>query len=193
MSRTRRSSPALLISVVALVAAMTGSAVAASLITSSQIKDGTIQLKDINKNSRALLKGKKGAKGSTGAQGPRGANGLPGAQGAPGAPGGPGPVSLHYVTGPEVNTSGADQYHAEAVCPAGLSVTGGGVVSSSADSGEMQVNSSYPADISGAGIPREGWFADVDVSDADPHFITAYAICAAASALSGSPPVRRRK
>jgi hypothetical protein len=49
--KLRRPSPALVISIVALVAACTGSAVAATLITSSQIKDGTIQSKDIKMGS----------------------------------------------------------------------------------------------------------------------------------------------
>ena len=49
--KLRRPSPALVISIAALVAACAGSAVAASLITGSQIKDGTIQNADIKKGT----------------------------------------------------------------------------------------------------------------------------------------------
>jgi hypothetical protein len=45
--KLRRPSPALVISIAALLAACAGSAVAATVITSGQIKDGTIQSRDI--------------------------------------------------------------------------------------------------------------------------------------------------
>jgi hypothetical protein len=45
--KLRRPSPALVISIAALVAACAGSAVAATVITSAQIKNGTIQNQDI--------------------------------------------------------------------------------------------------------------------------------------------------
>jgi len=47
----------------------TRQAVAAGLITSKQIKDGTIQVKDINKEARASLKGTAGAQGARGLTG----------------------------------------------------------------------------------------------------------------------------
>jgi hypothetical protein len=49
--KLRRPSPALVISIVALVAACAGSAVAATVITSSQIKNETIQNVDIRKGT----------------------------------------------------------------------------------------------------------------------------------------------
>jgi len=49
--KPRRPSPALVISIAALVAASAGSAVAATVITSSQIKNGTIQNIDIKKST----------------------------------------------------------------------------------------------------------------------------------------------
>jgi len=58
--KLRRPSPALVISIVALVAACAGSAVAATVITSSQIKNGTVQNIDIKDNtiqSKKLSKG----------------------------------------------------------------------------------------------------------------------------------------
>ena len=49
--KLRRPSPALVISIVALVAACAGSAVAATLVTGGMIKDGTIQNRDIHNNT----------------------------------------------------------------------------------------------------------------------------------------------
>jgi hypothetical protein len=80
MSRFFKSRvPAVLVAIAALLAVgMGGSAVAASLITSKQIKDGTIKLKDINKNTRTKLQGSTGPQGPQGPQGPKGDQGEPG-------------------------------------------------------------------------------------------------------------------
>jgi hypothetical protein len=82
----RRLSPALVIATVAVVLAGTGSAVAASVITSKNIKDGTIKLADLSKSARKSLAGKAGP------QGARGAAGLNGAAGAAGPAGLAGPA-----------------------------------------------------------------------------------------------------
>ena len=71
--------PGLVIALVVLaVAATSGSAVAGSLITSKEIKNGTIKLKDVDKRARTKLKG------ATGPQGPQGAQGQPGPATGPG-------------------------------------------------------------------------------------------------------------
>jgi collagen triple helix repeat protein len=95
-----------LAAIVAVLVSAT-SAVAASLITSAQIKDGTIQNRDIHKGTigldrltpgtQALIRehgkaGAAGAKGDTGAPGATGAAGAPGAPGAPGVKGDQGPA-----------------------------------------------------------------------------------------------------
>lgn len=90
MSRLWRHRPSssMLVAVLALVFATTGSAVAASLITSKQIKNGTIQLVDISKKAKTALTGLPGpagpagpAGGATGPAGPAGAAGAAGAKG----------------------------------------------------------------------------------------------------------------
>ena len=58
--KLRRPSPALVISIVALVAACAGSAVAATVITGGMIKDGTIQNRDIKNNTIQSEKFSKG-------------------------------------------------------------------------------------------------------------------------------------
>src|SRR4051794_8294981 len=87
-------SPGMILGVIAVVFACSGSAFAGSLITSGKIKDGTIQGRDIKKGTitsdrlagsvrKQLLKagkpGPAGAKGDTGATGATGATGSRGA------------------------------------------------------------------------------------------------------------------
>ena len=69
------------------------SATASSLITSSQIKNGTIKMADISPSAKRALKGSRG---------PQGVPGFNGAQGVPGTAGPAGgfdPAKVHYVQG----------------------------------------------------------------------------------------------
>jgi hypothetical protein len=72
--------------VVALIAA--GGSTAAFVVTSKNIKNGTIQLIDISSRAKAGLRGQRGPRGFTGAQGAQGAQG----------PAGPGLVSTRYTS-----------------------------------------------------------------------------------------------
>src|SRR3954467_15884231 len=93
MRRLPLPTPSLVVSIVALVVACSGGAIAATVITSKQIKNGSIQLADISKSARSSLAGKRrsaganGARGLTGLTGPAGAAGAPGPAGAAGAAG----------------------------------------------------------------------------------------------------------
>src|SRR4051812_39725336 len=100
--RLRRPSPSMLVALSALFVALAGTGTAATLlITSAQIKDGTIQLVDMSAKARSELKGTRGtrgqqglqgqagAKGDTGPQGPKGDSGAQGAQGVQGPAGAP--------------------------------------------------------------------------------------------------------
>jgi Collagen triple helix repeat (20 copies) len=86
MLKGRRFTPAMVVAMIALAVALSGTAVAgtAKLITGSEIANGTIKLADIHSSAKTALKGKSGLKG---AQGPVGAQGAAGPQGAAGAPG----------------------------------------------------------------------------------------------------------
>jgi hypothetical protein len=125
----RRFSPALVVSVIALVVAMSGSAVAAKLLTGSDIQNGTITGADLKdgkvtgrdvKNGsvhkadlassvrRALesdTPGRQGAKGDTGAQGPKGDTGAQGPKGDKGDRGPAGPPTLLPADFAFTNTS----------------------------------------------------------------------------------------
>jgi len=82
----------MVVALLALVIAMSGSAVAATLITGRQIKDHTIQTRDISKRALKALKGQPGKTGPQGLQGPKGDPGSPGAAGEKGETGATGPT-----------------------------------------------------------------------------------------------------
>ena len=85
MLKGRRFTPAMIVAMIALAVALSGTAVAGTkLITGSQIANGTIKLADIHSSAKKALKGQTGV---TGAQGPEGAKGPVGPQGATGAKG----------------------------------------------------------------------------------------------------------
>jgi hypothetical protein len=94
----------MLVALLALVMATTGSAVAASLITGKQIKDGTIQTADISKKAQKTLKGKPGSRGLQGLQGVQGQKGDKGDAGAAGAAGATGDKGDKGIPGPFVDT-----------------------------------------------------------------------------------------
>jgi hypothetical protein len=74
-----RLSPATVIALLALFVALGGTAGAAAvLVTSAQIKNGTIQLADISGKAQRALRGKRGPQGPQGPQGPAGQQGPPG-------------------------------------------------------------------------------------------------------------------
>jgi hypothetical protein len=84
--------PATVLAIVALIAATSGTSIAGTqvvtrLVTGGQIKDGSIQLKDLSPAARRALKGNRGLRGLPGPAGAQGLQGLPGATGAAGAKG----------------------------------------------------------------------------------------------------------
>lgn len=82
--------PATIIALVALSAALSGGAIAGTLISGSQIRDHSIPAKKLTSEAMRLLRGSRGAKGPKGPAGPQGATGAegpPGPKGDPGAPG----------------------------------------------------------------------------------------------------------
>ena len=99
----------------ALVIGLAGSATAASLITSADIKNGTIKSADLSASAKRALKGKAGARG------PAGPQGAPGTAGTPGPAGPTGVAEIVTAQGSGVGT-------AFAACPAGTRpLSGGGI------------------------------------------------------------------
>jgi Collagen triple helix repeat (20 copies) len=118
-------SPSLVISVIALVVSLSGTAIASSYIItkSSQIKPSV----------RKALKGQKGTDGEDGPRGLQGPVGAPGPAGAPGAAGPAGTAGTPGLLG-VVTVNGAEQTYQPgeyggapiAQCPAGSTVIGTG-------------------------------------------------------------------
>jgi hypothetical protein len=77
MLKGRRFTPAMIVAMIALAVALSGTAVAGTtkLITSTQIANGTIKLADIHSSAKTALKGKTGATGAQGRAGTQGAQG----------------------------------------------------------------------------------------------------------------------
>jgi hypothetical protein len=114
----------MVIALVALVLAMGGSAVAASLITSKQIKDGTIQTRDLSTKAVASLRttaasAAAGPAGPAGPEGPAGPKGDRGDKGEPGATGQQGPV------GPSDGYSAGNASDSGSHAPVSLSLPAG--------------------------------------------------------------------
>jgi hypothetical protein len=80
----RKPSPALMVAIVALVVACAGTAIAANLITSSEIKNGTIKKQDLSAKLKKSLQGKRGPQGPPGEKGEQGDQGPPGPSGLSG-------------------------------------------------------------------------------------------------------------
>jgi hypothetical protein len=78
--------PVVIAAVLAALISGAGTAVAARLITSKEIKDGTIQIKDLSVSARGTLGARRGPQGAQGPAGPQGQAGAPGGKGDPGEP-----------------------------------------------------------------------------------------------------------
>jgi hypothetical protein len=122
-----RITPSLVLSLVAVVLASTGSAVAAGLITGKQVKDSSLTGKDIKNKSLTP------SDFSGSVQGPQGRQGVPGVPGTAGPQGiqGPaGPTAVAKLTRVRVDGSVAagDVNGVDADCPSGQSAVSGGYV-----------------------------------------------------------------
>jgi hypothetical protein len=151
--------------VAAIVAAASGTA-ATIVVTSKNIKDGTIQAVDISAKAKQALKGRRGARGAAGVPGPPGPQGAQGPQGSP-AP--PGLQRLTLMTGAGSVAPG-NQVTVEAACSTGEIAVSGGYGLDSTDASVVQSFGNGHAWVvvaensTGTGIPTAT--------------VTAYAYCA---------------
>jgi hypothetical protein len=110
--------------VAAIVAAASGTA-ATIVVTSKNIKNGTIQSVDISAKAKRALRGNRGPRGPQGLAGVQGSAGPIGPAGLAGArgPAGPGLTDFEWVESSEM---GVGSVVAEVECPAGKFVVSGG-------------------------------------------------------------------
>lgn len=110
----------------AVVAAASGTA-ATIVVTSKNIKDGTIQTVDISGKAKRALKGQRGPRGADGARGPTGQTGPSGSQGPGGPPGPQGIQALRAIVN-QTTVLPNEQQSVEATCPTGFVAISGGWV-----------------------------------------------------------------
>jgi hypothetical protein len=156
-----RPSSGLVVAIVAVVLASTGSAIAASQITSKQIKNGTIQLADISKSARKSLEGGRGPEGAPGAPGPAG------------APGAPGATKVVVRQGTVVSVTNGTDGTATASCAPGERATGGG---NSIAGSTWSVMESFPTG-GNSTTPPTGWRVDAHNGAGTAQNLVALVIC----------------
>ncbi len=171
--KLRLPSPAMIVALLALFVATTGTAVAGVMITGANVKNNTLSTLDVMNNTLTTTDVRNGSllpidfkKLPIGQKGPKGDAGENGAPGAPGVSG------LEVVSMTSPTNSGA-QRGLEVPCPAGKRVLGGGaeVVGGSND---VAIYASHP-------LPGQtswrAWAHEVDPTG-DVWSLSAYAICA---------------
>ena len=147
--KIRAFSPATVISVIALLFSLTGTAVAGALITGANVKNGSLTGADVKTNSLGSTDIKNGTikaidiKGGQFPTGPQGPQGPEGPQG-PGGPQGPAGLSgLQIVTTFTALNSNPFK-PMTATCPVGKRVVGGGAYIQGATN-QVGIVASYPA------------------------------------------------
>ena len=188
--RTRLPSPALIVAALALLLSLTGTAVAAGLITGGQIANNTVSHLDVKNNdlrsadvrdnslkSIDVLNGSLKALDFAPGQlqpGPAGPAGPQGPQGPAGPQGASGLAGVEIVKAQSVLSSDTLRT-LHVVCPAGKKVLGGGGLIVGAG-GDVALDESYPPSPS-------AWRAtayEVNATGANWYLVT-YAICASAA------------
>jgi hypothetical protein len=156
--RRHLPSPSMVVALIALGAALGGSAVAAgNLVTGAQIKDHSIGLNDLSYRTIARLRGHQGPRG------PRGLQGRTGPTGPAGTIGG----KLTFQTATTSLAAGTVG-SATATCPAGTAVLSGG-----AHTNGLALWATEPL-VSGGST---GWFAGATARSLIQAEVDAYAIC----------------
>jgi hypothetical protein len=107
--------------VAALVSAGAATATTTLVITSAQIKNGTIKLVDMSPGARRSLRGQRGFVGAPGT------TGATGATGAPGANGGFDPSKVSLTSGGSYSVAPGDNVTADVYCPTGQLAISAGV------------------------------------------------------------------
>jgi hypothetical protein len=178
----------MVVALLALFVALGGTATAAGvLVTSGQIKDRTIQVRDLSPQAvRALrgTRGPQGPEGPPGPAGPQGPQGNPGPAGAPG-PAGRSATDVYTRTLDSAAQAGGGSFVNLFCGPGEVAVTGGvrtasifGVIFDSypiVATGLPEPDAARPA---AHGEKAQGWRSGVSTKTGDTHVpYTAYVVC----------------
>jgi hypothetical protein len=162
---------------VALVAGAT-TATAASLITSADIKNGSIRNKDIKKGTisqKSLTPEIQALLAQVRADG--GIPGPPGAKGDKGDPGAPGVANLEHAHAQQSWTGDTlTLQQASVACPAGKVALGGGFETDGSAPGQPTIVTSSPTQ-SGGGQDPNGWLVE-GYTGTPGAIVRAHVICA---------------
>jgi hypothetical protein len=157
---------ALIAAVVAAVVAAASGTAATILVTSKNIKNGTIQLVDLNGKTKQALKGKRG---------PRGFEGPVGDQGPSGVPGQPGQsLRLTQAYSDRATAQPGSFAFVNAVCPQGTEVVGGGHATENVGTAKLMPSNAYPI---GMGDGRSAWYVVMHNDGPQPEEFWAVAYC----------------
>jgi hypothetical protein len=170
----KRLTPGVVLGTLALMLAMTGSAVGARLITGKQIKNSSITGKDVKNKSLT----KSDFRGSV-----RGPRGLTGAQGPPGATGAPGPSAVSNLTDTfgTITVAAGDVDGGTLPCDDGQKVVSGGFEYTAPD-GKGRIVASEASET------LDGWVVVLDNSEStEPATLGADALCAGTGQAVGAP------
>jgi hypothetical protein len=186
--KIRFPAPATILACIALVVALSGTAVAATFITGAQVKDGTLSGLDVHNGSLTsidvrdhtlkaidlapgVLKAGTGVPGPVGPQGPPGPVGPQGPAGPAGPQGSPGLSGVEIVTAESPHSS-ANSKTLDIGCPGSKKLIGGGARLYGAG-GAVALDESYPKDAT-------TWRATGDEVNLTPAswWVVGYAICA---------------
>ena len=159
-----RPSPAILVAVVALVAALAGTAVADSGAVASKITRSKVKTIAERKANKAIKQ-----------QAPNLEVGSATAL-----------TQLEYVRSSSTTVAPNSNGSAIATCPTGKFVTGGG--GAGPDITSVETLASHPSNGNQGQLGYTAWEYRVHNSSAAPHNITAYAICANLKAAQGGNP-----
>jgi hypothetical protein len=156
------------VDVAAIVSASAATATTAVVITGAQIKDGSIQVKDLSRKARIALRGQRGPRGFAGLDGAPGATGATGATGARGADGGfdPNKVTLRQDEQKSIPAGALETL--TATCASGERAISGGWIGATG------------ATFTALPLPASGTY-QVTIENYEPYAFTAsvYAVCAA--------------
>ncbi|MDP9400535.1 MAG: hypothetical protein M3P39_06240, partial [Actinomycetota bacterium] len=140
-------------------------------VRSSEVKNGSLQVRDLSREARRRLRGARGPQGPQGPPGPAG----PAGTGQAGRPGGPTAIGLTIKNtvasapaAPNEEASGISP-RVSATCDPGQRATGGGV--SVGDRASMAVVESYPE------ANGTAWTATVNNDAGAARAFTVYAVC----------------
>ena len=171
--------PSNLIAVIALVAALGGTALAAARITGREVKDSSLTGRDVRNHSLT----KKDIKGKLrGPRGPAGTNGSNGATGPTGPNGTAGATNVTIRIGSPDSFDAATPGNVSVSCANGERAVGGGInVAGEPDgnaTGTTQIVESYPTPATAGAVPT-GWAGAVQKNNVGTDSASAYVVCAA--------------